>query len=107
MRQYENPTIELNVGAEYLAGMKDCIVTITANNHNLPPYMATYFKGDLTIDETAGTITFEFRSTDGAYFDEGSFPLLQVNILYEDGERIVSKPARFPMRWTGYKQTMR
>ncbi len=106
MRQYENPKIELQVGTEYLKDLKDIVLTVSSRNRYLPPYVATYYKGDMTIDATAGTITLQLRQKDGEFFEENTVPLLQLNCLYSDGTRLVSKPAKLTMRYTAYKKVM-
>lgn len=106
MRQYENPKIELQVGADYLEDMKDCVMTISSQNKFLPPYVATYYKGDMDINAAKGTISIQIRQSDGQYFEADTIPSLQLNILYSDGERIVSRPAKLTMLYTAYKEVM-
>ena len=59
----------------------------------------------LTVNEDKGTITFTLSQTETSRFKEG-YVDIQVNVLYDSGERDTSVKGRIEVRDNLYKQVM-
>lgn len=102
MRNYETVDFILHVGSDYLEGIKKVVVTI-ADNESVK---ITYKNDNLQVSKSEGTISFSMTQKESAALENYNPYRLQVNILYNDGQRIVSKPSKIYFKNTDFSEVM-
>lgn len=99
--QWETADLVLEVDRDgALVNTADVIVSLVQDSERID-----YHKQDLLIDEDAGEIALHINQGDSGKF-RISPVYLQVNILYESGERIASEVAEANIYGNLYRQEM-
>ena len=100
--QFETASLEIELDKDgWLAGTLDVVVSIVQGRTRLDLH-----KADLTIDEEASTIVCYLSQEQAGAFDSSKGVAVQVNVLYEDGERDVSETGTVDVFANLYRQVM-
>lgn len=104
MRQYENINIVLDMpDSKYLEGISEVVVTVFEPDSGKK---LTLTDDRITKNISENTLTFSLTQEETAVFGEQKPCRLQVNILYKDGQRIISKFAKISFSATDFSEVM-